>query len=307
MKILVAEDDPVSRRVIEATLSKFGYEVVLVADGAQAWAALQGEDPPKLAILDWMMPEIDGVEICRRVRSLSTTTPPYLMLLTAKDQKKDVVVGLDAGANDYLTKPFDRSELCARIQVGTEVLRLQEALALRVLELEDAVSQVKQLQGLLPICSYCKKIRDEQNYWQRVENYLSNHTQVVFSHSICPDCFKTVVQSALDEKNAVVRATTTCDSTLRGKDLPERVQRFQTRSEDNSPPAGEGDEVPLSVVLEWPSLSTIEGRHVEKVLAHTGGNKLAAARLLDVNRKTLDRMIKRHRISVERVASPRRS
>jgi phosphoserine phosphatase RsbU/P len=198
MKILIAEDDPVSRHLLEATLSKFGYEVVLAADGAQAWAVLQRQDSPSLAILDWIMPEIDGVEICRRVRSLPTTTPPYLILLTARNEKTDVVVGLEAGANDYLTKPFDRSELHARIQVGTHVLELQEALAGRVQELEDALSQVKQLQGLLPICSYCKKIRDEQNYWQRVENYLSEHTEMVFSHGICPDCYRTVVQPQLD-------------------------------------------------------------------------------------------------------------
>jgi sigma-B regulation protein RsbU (phosphoserine phosphatase) len=198
MKILIAEDDPVSRHLLEATLSKFGYTVVLAADGAQAWAVLQRQDSPSLAILDWIMPEIDGVEICRRVRSLPTTTPPYLILLTARNEKTDVVVGLEAGANDYLTKPFDRSELHARIQVGTHVLELQEALAGRVQELEDALSQVKQLQGLLPICSYCKKIRDEQNYWQRVENYLSEHTEMVFSHGICPDCYRTVVQPQLD-------------------------------------------------------------------------------------------------------------
>jgi sigma-B regulation protein RsbU (phosphoserine phosphatase) len=203
MKVLIAEDDAVSRRLLEATLNKLGYEVVLASDGAEAWAVLQREDSPSLAILDWMMPQIDGVEICRRVRNLPTATPPYLVLLTAKNEKTDVVVGLDAGANDYLTKPFDRSELRARIQVGTHVLELQKALVGRVRELEDALSQVKQLQGLLPICSYCKKIRDEQNYWQRVENYLSAHAQVVFSHGICPDCYRTVVQPKLDERTVL--------------------------------------------------------------------------------------------------------
>lgn len=203
MKVLIAEDDPLSRRLLEATLSKFGYEVVLAADGAEAWAILQSQDAPSLAILDWMMPEIDGVEICRRVRNLPTATPPYLMLLTAKGEKTDVVVGLDAGANDYLTKPFDRSELRARIKVGVHVLELQNALAGRVRELEDALSQVKQLQGLLPICSYCKKVRDEKNYWQRVEGYLSEHSQVVFSHGICPDCYTAVVQPQLDERSGL--------------------------------------------------------------------------------------------------------
>ena len=199
MKVLIAEDDSVSRCVLAATLDKFGYEVVIAANGAEAWAALQSADPPHLAILDWMMPEIDGVELCRRVRDLPTTTPPYLILLTAKGGKEDVVTGLDAGANDYLTKPFDRAELRARVQVGAQVLELQGNLAARVCELEAALSQVKQLQGLLPICSYCKKIRDEKNYWHRVESYISEHAEVEFSHGICPACYTDVVQPQLDQ------------------------------------------------------------------------------------------------------------
>jgi sigma-B regulation protein RsbU (phosphoserine phosphatase) len=207
MKVLIAEDDTVSRRLLEATLNKFGFEVISAANGGQAWAILQAVDSPSLAILDWMMPEIDGVEICRRVRQLPNTTPPYLILLTAKSEKTDVVIGLDAGADDYLTKPFDQSELRARIQVGTHVLELQKNLVDRVQELEDALSQVKQLQGLLPVCSYCKKVRSEENYWQRVESYLTEHAHVVFSHGICPDCYRTVVQPQLDQRSVDQAAT----------------------------------------------------------------------------------------------------
>ena len=202
MKIFIAEDDPVSRRVLEATLGRFGHQVVVAANGAEAWAVLQGDDAPSLAILDWMMPELDGAEICRRVRSIPTTTPPYLILLTAKSGKENVVAGLDAGANDYLTKPFDREELRARVQVGAQVLELQKNLARRISELEDALAQVKQLQGLLPICSYCKKIRDEQNYWQRVDSYITEHADVRFSHGICPDCYLEVVQPQLQVARA---------------------------------------------------------------------------------------------------------
>lgn len=189
----------VSRRVLEATLDKFGYEVVVASDGAQAWDALQSENAPRLAILDWMMPEIDGIELCRRVRSLSKAAPPYLILLTAKSSKQDVVAGLDAGANDYLTKPFDRAELRARVQVGAQVLELQSNLSERVRELEDALTQIRQLQGLLPICSYCKKIRDEQNYWHQVESYISEHAEVQFSHGICPACYTNIVQPQLNQ------------------------------------------------------------------------------------------------------------
>jgi DNA-binding response OmpR family regulator len=198
MRVLIAEDDAVSRRVLAATLEKSGYEVVAVSDGAEAWAALQRADAPHLAILDWMMPEIDGVEVCRRVRALPAAAPPYLILLTAKSKKEDVVAGLDAGASDYLTKPFDSSELRARVQVGARVVELQDKLAARARELEVALSQVRQLQGLLPICSYCKNIRDEQNYWHRVESYISGHAEVEFSHGICPACYEEVVQLQID-------------------------------------------------------------------------------------------------------------
>ena len=198
MKILIAEDNPVSRRVLEATLEKFGHQVVIAADGAQAWTELQRADAPSLAILDWMMPELDGVEICRRVRETPTSTPPYIILLTAKSERGDVVAGLDAGANDYLTKPFDRGELRARVQVGVQVLELQKELADRVKELEDALAQVKTLQALLPICSYCKNIRDEQNYWQQLDSYLMEHADVMFSHGICPDCYEKVVQPQIE-------------------------------------------------------------------------------------------------------------
>jgi len=136
MKILIAEDDMASRRVLEATLVKFEHEVVVAVDGAEAWAMLQSVDAPDLAILDWMMPGVDGVELCRRVRLLPTSTPPYLILLTAKSGKENVVTGLEAGANDYLTKPFDRDELRARVQVGAQVLELQRNLAERVTNLK---------------------------------------------------------------------------------------------------------------------------------------------------------------------------
>jgi DNA-binding response OmpR family regulator len=199
MRILIAEDEAVSRRMLEATLQKWGYEVVAVADGLAAWQALEGEDPPHLAILDWMMPGMDGTEVCQRVRELSHAPQTYLILLTARGSSEDVVRGLEAGANDYVTKPFDREELRARVQVGRRVVELQASLAQRVRELEEALAGVNQLQGLLPICSYCKKIRDDRNYWQQVERYISEHSEAVFSHSICPDCFEKFVKPELEK------------------------------------------------------------------------------------------------------------
>jgi len=199
MRILIAEDDAVSRRRLEATLRKWGYEVLAVEDGLAAWEVLQGEMPPPLAILDWMMPGMDGIEVCRKVRERSPSRPLYIIVLTARGSREDVVAGLQAGGDDYVTKPFDREELHARVEVGLRVLQLQMNLADRVRELEEALARVKQLQGLLPICSYCKKIRDDQNYWQQVEGYISEHSEAVFSHGICPDCFEKFVKPELNK------------------------------------------------------------------------------------------------------------
>ena len=188
MKILIAEDDPVSRRLLQAALSKWGYEVLVTTNGREAWELLQQPDAPSLFILDWLMPEMDGVEICREVRQIDALKSAYIILLTSRGAKEDIVQGLEAGADDYVTKPFDHGELRARVQVGTRVIALQNALAQRVRELEEAIASVKTLQGLLPICCYCKKIRDDGNYWHRVESYIAGHANVRFSHGICPEC-----------------------------------------------------------------------------------------------------------------------
>lgn len=199
MKILVADDDAVSRRMLEATLQKWGYAVIVARDGAEAWQSLRSEDPPQLAILDWMMPEMDGLEVCRKARTDHRTPPTYIILLTARGSRADVVTGLRAGADDYITKPFDRAELRARMGVGARVVELQRSLASRVHELEEALARVKLLQGLLPICSYCKKIRDDRNYWQQVEAFITDHSEAQFSHSICPDCYEKIVKPELEK------------------------------------------------------------------------------------------------------------
>lgn len=196
MKVLIADDELISRRMLEGVLTDWGYEVTAACDGTEAWRLLH-EVPPALAILDWMMPGLDGAELCRRLRQSRTSTPVYVIMLTGRNAKADVVAGLQAGANDYITKPFDPEELRARLQVGRLVTELQASLSARVEELEAALSQVKKLQGLLPICCYCKKIRDDKDYWQRVEEYLAAHTEVRFSHGICPDCWHEMAEPQL--------------------------------------------------------------------------------------------------------------
>ena len=207
MQILIAEDDLISRRMLEATLSKWDYEPVVTCGGREALEVLQGKDCPRLAILDWMMPGMDGTEVCRRVRARASCEPLYILLLTAKGTKQDIVTGLEAGADDYLAKPFDRNELRARLRVGERVVQLQSSLAERVRQLEEALASVKQLQGLIPICCYCKKIRGDQDYWQQVEAYVSAHSEARFSHGICPECMETVVRRELEQMSSAETET----------------------------------------------------------------------------------------------------
>ena len=197
MKILIAEDDPSSKLLLQTTLEMWEFEVISTTDGKQAWDALQESDPPSIAILDWMMPELDGLEVCRKVREINRLPPIYTILLTAKGNKEDIVSGFNAGADDYMVKPFNREELRARVTVGVRVVKLQEELTQRVRELEEALSKVKLLQGLIPICSYCKKIRDDKNYWQQVEAYIVRHSEARFSHSVCPECYTNHVEPQL--------------------------------------------------------------------------------------------------------------
>ncbi len=198
MRILIAEDDPVSCYMLEATLAKWGYMAVVTRDGAAALAALQADDAPQIAILDWMMPNLDGVEVCQRLREDPHKKGIYVIMLTARSDKKDIIRGLEIGADDYIIKPFDREELRARIRVGCRLAELQETLAARVAELEEALANVKQLQGILPICSHCKKVRNDENYWEQVESYVATHTEAQFSHSICPDCFDTITRPQIE-------------------------------------------------------------------------------------------------------------
>jgi len=197
VRILIADDDRVSRRLLEASLIKDGHEVILAEDGDRAWQTLQSDPAIPLAILDWNMPGLTGPEICQRARHIQQAEPSYLILLTSRDTREDIVSGLQAGANDYVTKPFDFDELRARVQVGERVVQLQKTLANRVRELEVALANVKMLQGLLPICLYCKKIRNDHNYWQQLDKYVVEHTDARFSHGICPECYENVVKPEL--------------------------------------------------------------------------------------------------------------
>ena len=190
MKILIAEDDLTSRKVLSAILKKLGHEVIETINGEEAWRIMEKPDAPRLVILDWMMPVMDGLELISRVRSIRTFTPAYVIMLTTKGEKHDIIAGLEAGADDYLVKPFDQGELRARVDVGKRIIEMQERLASQVRELLNANEHIRMLQGIIPICSFCKKIRDDKGYWNQVEEYFSLHSEAQFSHSICPECVK---------------------------------------------------------------------------------------------------------------------
>ena len=187
MRVLVADDDRSMRMILCRTLELWDFEVVPAANGESAWKRLQ-ETRPSIAIVDWMMPKLDGVGLCRRIRAAPQHAHMYILLVTSRDSQRDLVAAIDAGADDYLTKPFDVEELHARVNGGVRILKLQEGLAEQVTRLQAALAEVRHLHGLLPICSYCKRIRSEENDWEHMETYISQHADVQFTHGICPKC-----------------------------------------------------------------------------------------------------------------------
>ncbi|MGH8003147.1 MAG: response regulator [Limisphaerales bacterium] len=173
MKILVAEDDAVSRLILEKALQNWGHSVTACDSGAAAWALYRvGEF--RVVISDWMMPEMDGPELCQKIRTLKRSDYTYVILLTAKTGKENFLEGMEAGADDYLTKPFDADELKVRLKVAERILSLQ--------------ADIQTLRGILPVCAWCHRFRDDERLWKTAEEYLKSHTEIDFSHSICPDC-----------------------------------------------------------------------------------------------------------------------
>ncbi len=190
MKLLIADDEPLNRKVLQAIFAAEGYDVIEAENGPTALQLLEDATGPMVALIDWEMPGIPGVEVCARARRYCLEHPLFLILVTIRDSAPDKIAGLGSGAHDYVVKPFNTHELIARVRIARQMVELQTALKDRVVELENALSQVKQLSGLLPICSYCKQIRDDHNYWHQVESYIGAHSSVRFSHGCCPSCFE---------------------------------------------------------------------------------------------------------------------
>lgn len=190
MKVLIADDESVSRRLLEAALVRLGHEVLAVADGNAAWDLLKQPDAPSLAILDWNMPGCDGPEICRRVRQQEGAAYVYMMLVTSRNRTEEIVAGFQAGADDFVTKPFVPEELRARVRAGERIVTLEARLASQIRELQLATEHVHELQGLLPICMYCKRIRSEAQTWEKIESYIEQRSEAKFSHALCEKCLE---------------------------------------------------------------------------------------------------------------------
>lgn len=190
-RVLLAEDEPVTRRLLEAQLTRFGFDVISVADGTVAWELLQSPEAPSLVVLDWNMPGLDGPDVCRRLRQSTRTGYTYMLLITARNAKSDVVQGLSAGADDFVSKPVDPDELHARLRTGERIVRLEQTHAEQVKELQAAADEVRELQGMIPICMHCKRIRNQSQIWEKVETYIEQRSAAKFSHALCAECLDT--------------------------------------------------------------------------------------------------------------------
>ncbi len=192
MKILIVEDDAVSLRVLAAQLRKLGHDVLEAENGAQGWNLFQ-QTRPNIVITDWMMPDVDGPELCRRIRGFEQVEYPFLIILTAVDRQVGYLEGMHAGADDFVTKPADIDELAVRLRVAERIVRLKR--------------EVHQLEGLLPICPRCRKIKVREGEWEQMESYITKRSEAHFTHGICPDCYRKILQpqiAALRNRNRVI-------------------------------------------------------------------------------------------------------
>lgn len=187
MQIIIVEDDPLSNKILTHTLERLTHKVLSCKDGSEALNLFQ-KDPKSYPIIisDWMMPHLDGLGLCKAIRQCSKETYTYFILLSVKENNKDnKMEAMQAGVDDFINKPIDKDQLWMCLNVAQRILRY--------------CKQISQLEQLLPICMYCNKIRDDRNYWEKVDSYIHQKLGTDFSHSICPDCYQTVVQPSLDD------------------------------------------------------------------------------------------------------------
>jgi sigma-B regulation protein RsbU (phosphoserine phosphatase) len=189
MNVLVVDDDAVVRVLVKTMVQELGHDVSVASSGVEAWAHLSGS-PVHVVVSDWIMPDVDGLELCRRIRAEVSSEYTYVILLTALGERSHYLMAIDAGVDDFLTKPFEPDLIAARLRVAERIVGLRR--------------HVQHLEKLLPICMYCKKIRDGAQEWVRVEEFLKRETSRQLTHGICQHCYETVarpaVQRALEEQ-----------------------------------------------------------------------------------------------------------
>lgn len=203
--MLVAEDNESARTGLVRLLERDGYEVTAANDGQAAMDILLSPNPPQIALLDWEMPHLDGIHVCCAVRSMPSNPYTYIIMVSARAQAADALAAFAAGVDDFLSKPMDSLQLLARLRCGERVLGLETHCAERIVELKKALHEVRKLTALLPICMYCKKVRNDSGYWQEIDAYIHDKTGTDFPHGICPSCMESVLNRDLPA-DAVERA-----------------------------------------------------------------------------------------------------
>jgi CheY-like chemotaxis protein len=200
--ILAVDNNPTNLQLLFDYLAELGFKTLVASDGEMA--ILQAErTQPDLILLDIMMPGIDGFETCRRLKANRTTQKIPVIFMTAHSDTESKVKGFEAGAVDYIAKPFQQEEVLARITTHITIRNQQKLIEAHNAELQEALAKVKLLSGLLPICAHCKKIRDDEGYWQQVEIYVKDHSEAEFRHGFCPDCIQELfpdIYTKMDER-----------------------------------------------------------------------------------------------------------
>lgn len=189
MQILIIDDDPIATAVLESTLRAAGHEVVMATDGRAGWRAFSAA-PYRLVISDWLMPELDGLELCRRIRQAGGEYTYFILLSNLASTGTNLDQAIAAGVDDFLSKPLNGQELRARLHVAARILAY--------------ATELRQLQQIIPICGYCRKIRDDRNSWSQLEEYVSRHSGLSFSHGVCPDCYERVLVPQMKKAGVAV-------------------------------------------------------------------------------------------------------
>ena len=203
-RVLVAEDDERSRDGLVRLLQREGYDVAVANDGQAAINILLAPNPPQVALLDWEMPRLDGIHVCWAVRSIPANPYTYIIMVTAKAEAKDALAAFAAGVDDFLSKPLDSLQLLARLRCGERVLGLEKRSAESVVELKKALGEVRKLRRLLPICTYCRKVRDHSGAWHETDACDRDETGTEFSQVICPACMENVIQRDMPHDSAAL-------------------------------------------------------------------------------------------------------